>query len=175
MCDALNEDYTDERIKHLEMIHEVIVYFASCSARVRHLTISLVWTVFMGFLGVLVGTMSMSSTTRGSFGTKEAMSVVLVILILSVITAFYAWLDVQYFLRGKQFQEFYDRVRAQPSSRRPDFCMTVPPDIMKKGCLCRGAILKSVILIVLLYIILMLYYAVATVAALNLAALQGWL
>ena len=50
MCDQPNEDYTNQRIHHLEMIQGVISRYSDCSARMKYLVIFIGWTVILGFM-----------------------------------------------------------------------------------------------------------------------------
>ena len=120
------KDYTDQRVKHLEMIQGTIVRYLNFSAQIKNLTILIGWTVFLGFV---VGGMSIFSATQGSFGVKEIVSAIFLLITLELITSICLVLDMYYFLQGEAFREFYDRVRAQPSDQRPDFCIPASSDI----------------------------------------------
>ena len=120
------KDYIDQRIKHLEMIQGVIGRYLNFSAQVKNLAILIGWTVF---LGVMVGGISIFSETESFLGIKKIVGAIFLFTILELITILCFVLDMYYFLQGEAFREFYDRVRAQPSGQRPNFCMTVPSDI----------------------------------------------
>ena len=166
------KDYTDERIKHLEMIQGAIARYSDFSARLRNLAIVLVWTISLGFLGLLIGEMSIVSIisdffgakkTNGVLGFKEAASVAFAFYILTVILLYVSascvLLDMHYHRRREEFREFYERVRAQPSGQRSDFCMTVPPDIVKMIRKPRVAIRKVWMPALWFYVTLPAYYS----------------
>ena len=156
MSDKPNKDYTDQRIKHLEMIQGAISRYLNFSAQVKNLTLLIGWTIFLGFM---IGEMSMFSATQDSFGSKKIEGVLFLIVTLEAITLLCLLLEIQYFVRREAFRQFYDRVRAQPSDQRPDFCMTILSDTTTKVPLYRIAMLKSFRPTFLFYIVLLVYYA----------------
>ena len=120
------KDYTDQRVKHLEMIQETIARYLNFSAQIKNLAILIGWTVFLGFM---IGGISIFLASQGSFGVEEIVSAIFLLITLESITMLCLVLDMYYFLQVEAFREFYDRVRAQPSDQRPDFCMTISSDI----------------------------------------------
>ena len=187
------EDYTNQRIKHLEMIQTVIARCSDRSAGMKNLLILVGWTVFLGFLVTDESIFSITSDpptisevlkalgflnesknlklgealTRPGAPILENMKIVgagFLIFILEAITLFCFLLDMSYFRRGEQFRKFYDRVREQPSGQRPDFCMTVPPDITKMIGSFRVVTLKSFRSTFGFYLLLILFYSFLTAA-----------
>ena len=160
MSDEPNGDYREQRMKHLEMIQGAIARYSDFSARVKNLAIAIVWTVFLGFLGFLIGEMAVFSAMHAPFDAKKIASVWVLFYILVVtllyISSFCFLLDMHYCLRGAEFLKFYDRVRAQPSDQRPDFCMTVPPDITKMFRMFGIAMFKPIMPTLRFYIALLI-------------------
>ena len=128
MSDEPNADYTDQRIHHLEMIQGVIARYSDRSARVKHLAILVGWTTLLGFMIGGISVVSESVRPSIDIGIGIIIAVLLIINLEGIITICF-FLDIHYSQKAKNFCKFYDRVNAQPSGQRPDFCMTLPPDI----------------------------------------------
>ena len=197
------KDYTDQRIKHLEMIQGTIVRYLNFSAQIKNLALLMGWTVFLGFV---VGGISILSETESFSGIKKIVGAIFLLFTLELITMLCLLLDMHYFLQVEALREFYDRVRGQPSAERPDFCMTVSSDItetafsdvtaavlpdvpvsnitkvfrvykaviLKPGILFRASIRKKLFMPVLaFYVTVLFYYAVLTLVALLLLLVLG--
>ena len=126
MSSRIIKDYTDQRIKHLEMIQGTIVHYLNFSAQIKSLALLMGWTVFLGFV---VGGISIFSELESFFGIRKIVGAIFLFITLELITMLCLLLDMYYFLQVEALREFYDRVRRQSSVQRPDFCMTVFSDI----------------------------------------------
>ncbi len=130
MCDEPHADYTDQRIRHLEMIQGVIVHYSDCSARVKNLALLVGWTILLGFM--IGGISVVSESARSPIGILLGMIIAfLLVFSLNGINVICFWLDIHYYQKAKKFCKLYDRVNAQPFGQRPNFYMTLPLDIAK--------------------------------------------
>ena len=123
----ISQDFTCERIKHLEMIQGVITRMANSSAWMKRLAI-----VIVGLIATLAA--YDNSNTN-------------VLLICAAILLAILWLmDARYLQQERWFRTLFDAVRKENSDDRPDFCITPSPEIRCQSGFWKSALSWSTLL-----------------------------
>lgn len=105
-------DYTDLRIKHLEMIQGVIARMSSSSGTIKRYAVVI----------------AAAAISFGKFAGSSA-----ILLAAAVIVVVFALLDARYLRLERSFRDLFNDVRVEPVHTRPDFRLT--PDSNGHGLL----------------------------------------
>lgn len=104
----MEKDYTDSRVRHLELIQAVITRLASNNASHKNYCITLV---------------------SAGIGLAAVLDRPLLALVALVPTIVFATLDAQYLRVERRYRLLYDQVRSEPSDVRPDFRLRTSPEL----------------------------------------------
>ena len=120
------KDFTGDRVKHLEMIQDVVTRMANSSAWMKRLAI-----VVVG--GVAVLSVRINSTAN-------------ILPLLTVILAVIFWLmDARYQQQERWFRALFEAIRTEDANQRADFRMTPTKEIRSQSRLWRSAISWSIL------------------------------
>ena len=111
MIEPSTSDYTNERVKHLEMIQDVVARMAATSAAMKRYCI----------LTVAVG--------AAIFKTIDDPNALAALIVLVVV---FWGLDARYLQQERWFRNLYDQVRVESPDRRPDYRIT-PDNELRSG------------------------------------------
>ena len=121
MSDAdLEVDYTDKRIKHLEMIQGVISRMSSNSATVKRYAIV-----------VAAAAISLARTADAP----------IVLFSTAILIVIFGLLDARYLLVERCYRDLYNIVREEPHLQRPDFRLDITKQM--KGAHSMARVLRS--------------------------------
>jgi hypothetical protein len=95
--------FTESRIRHLEMIQEVIQRMSNHSAHTKQLALTMV-------------------VATGTVAAISEQSTVLYAVVLLLFS--FAWINASYLRVERRFRSLYDAVRQEPATTPPDFRLT---------------------------------------------------
>lgn len=111
MPEADTNDYTAERIKHLDMVQAVVSRLSGNSAAMKR------YCIVMVAVGVAI------------YKTLEEPDTV--VALAAMVVVFWC-LDARYLQQEKWFRDLHDEVRAESHGQRPDFRLT-PGGLLRDG------------------------------------------
>lgn len=103
MSEPSNPDYTNERIKHLELIQAVVARMYGASAAMKR------YCIIAAAAGFAI---------HKTLGNSHS------VLALIVLVIVFWLLDARYLQQEKWFRDIYDAVRVEPRDQQPDFRLT---------------------------------------------------
>ena len=99
-------DHTGLRVKHLEIVQEVIARMSSNSATIKR---------------------SSLVVAAAAISVATALGKPLILLFTAALTLVFAFLDARYLRIERCYRDLYDAVRREPPYQQPDFRLTPPP------------------------------------------------
>ena len=102
---AETKDHTGERIKHLELIQDVIARMSGNTATIKRYAVII---------------------TAAAISFAKAASTPVILVFTAAIVLIFALLDARYLRLERCFRDLYDEVRKEPSEQRPDFRLSPP-------------------------------------------------